>query len=186
MRVHRRSTGGALFLSLLILGCTAPEDDYSADAAAEMMQPVSEDVLQQLESEYPVLGEAPVGEPQPARAGRTVPQNVLEQVTGEATYYADHFEGQRTASGIPFRQDQLVAAHRAYPFGTLLRVTNLQNDRSVNVRVVDRGPFGPTSEARQTIIDLSRRAATQLGYTDAGRTSVRVEVLEWGEGIPTS
>jgi rare lipoprotein A len=109
---------------------------------------------------------------------------VLETVRGEATFYANTFEGRRTASGIPFRQNQLVAAHRAYPFGTLLRVTNLRNDRSVNVRVVDRGPHGATAHARNTIIDLSRRAAERLGYISAGRAQVRVEVLEWGKGLP--
>jgi rare lipoprotein A len=79
-------------------------------------------------------------------------------------------------AAFPSRQNQLVAAHRDFPFGTVLRVTNTRNDRAVNVRVVDRGPFG----AEQTIIDLSRRAAQQLGYIEAGRTPVQVEVLEWG------
>ncbi|MBA2670653.1 MAG: septal ring lytic transglycosylase RlpA family protein [Gemmatimonadetes bacterium] len=120
----------------------------------------------------------------PSRVQAALPEEVLSQVTGEATFYADKFEGRRTASGIPFRQNQMVAAHRAYPFGTVLRVTNLRNDRSVNVRVVDRGPFGGSERVRRTIIDLSRRAAQQLGYLDAGRTPVRVEVLEWGSGLP--
>ena len=107
---------------------------------------------------------------------------VLRTVTGEATYYADKFEGRRTASGTVFRQDDMVAAHRAYPFGTVLRVTNTRNDRSVTVRVVDRGPFGTRAKQRNTIIDLSRRAAERLGYITAGRTPVKIEVLEWGKG----
>lgn len=106
-----------------------------------------------------------------------------ETVMGDATFYADRFEGRRTASGIPFRNDQMVAAHRAFPFGTILRVTNLANDRSVNVRVVDRGPFGGSAAARRTIIDLSRRAAEELNYIGQGRTRVKVELLEWGPGI---
>ena len=79
------------------------------------------------------------------------PPSVKETVEGEATFYADHFEGRRTASGIPFRQNQLVAAHRGFPFGTLLRVTNLRNGKAVNVRVVDRGLHGgvPSAVARQ-------------------------------------
>jgi rare lipoprotein A len=120
----------------------------------------------------------------PQRVRETLPPRVLESVRGEATFYANTFEGRRTASGIPFRQYQLVAAHRAYPFGTLLRVTNLRNDRSVNVRVVDRGPHGAPARARNTNIDLSRRAADRLGYISAGRAQVRVEVLEWGKGLP--
>jgi rare lipoprotein A len=109
---------------------------------------------------------------------------VLQAVTGGATFYADKFEGGRTASGILFRQHQMVAAHRAFPFGTLLRVTTLRNDRSVNVRVVDRGHFASPKKAERPIIDLSKRAAEQLGYVGAGRARVRIEVLEWGEGVP--
>ena len=149
--------------------------------------------LQQLKQEYPVLradrapAPTPDGDATPARVPARVRQaltpRVLERVTGEATFYADKFEGRRTASGIPFRQNQMVAAHRAYPFGTVLRVTNTRNDRSVTVRVVDRGPHGARAAARNTIIDLSRRAAEQLDYTAAGRTPVAVEVLEWGDGL---
>jgi rare lipoprotein A len=151
-------------------------------------------IIDQLAAAYPVLREERAAEPQPngdpslselpQRVRETLPPRVLETVRGEATFYANTFEGRRTASGIPFRQNQLVAAHRAYPFGTLLRVTNLRNDRSVNVRVVDRGPHGATARARNTIIDLSRRAAERLGYISAGRAQVRVEVLEWGKGLP--
>ena len=119
----------------------------------------------------------------PQRLADALSADILETVTGSASFYADTFEGRRTASGIPFRQNQLVAAHRAYPFGTILRVTNLNNDRSVNVRVVDRGPFGNSSKAKRRIIDLSRRAANELGFVRSGHTEVRVEVLQWGKGI---
>ena len=143
-----------------------------------------------LAEQYPRLGTEPLPPPQPSpdagAATPDVPGEVLEMVSGEATYYAQKFEGRRTASGIPFRQNQLVAAHRAYPFGTVLRVTNLRNQRSVNVRVVDRGPFGNSAHARRTILDLSRRAAEQLDYIGDGRTQVKVEVLEWGRGIAVS
>ncbi len=107
-------------------------------------------------------------------------QKVLQSVRGEATYYADKFDGRETASGTIFRQNDMVAAHRGFPFGTLLRVTNTRNDRSVEVRVVDRGPWGARAAARNTIIDLSRRAARQLGYVSQGRAQVRIDVLEWG------
>lgn len=137
------------------------------------------EVLAQLKEQYPVLRETPAPEPQPhgdavpdevpERLRKALPERVLQAVTGNATFYADKFEGRRTASGIPFRQNQMVAAHRAFPFGTLLRVTNLHNERAVNVRVVDRGPFASPKKAAKPIIDLSRRAAEQLGYVDAGR-----------------
>lgn len=108
--------------------------------------------------------------------------DVLETVTGPASYYADTFEGRRTASGIRFRQREMFAAHRKYPFGTVLRVTNLSNDRSVTVRVVDRGPFARPKRAQRPVLDVSRSAAERLGFVRAGKTNVRIEVLEWGKG----
>jgi rare lipoprotein A len=180
-------------LSAFLLAACGPADapeTVAGDPAAE----VTPGLLEQLKERYPVLGEEPAPEPQPNSHARpedipetvrsTVGDRVLRTVTGEATFYADKFEGRRTASGIPFRQNQLVAAHRAFPFGTLLRVTNTANNRAVNVRVVDRGPFGSGAKAQRTVIDLSRRAAQDLGYIQAGRAQVRVEVLEWGEGLP--
>lgn len=164
-----------------------------ACTAQQTAQPgqLNDEQIAELTEKYPVLREDSAPEPEPSpdavkaipASMRSLPDRVLETVRGEATFYADKFEGRRTASGIPFRQNQMVAAHRLYPFGTLLRVTNTRNDRSVNVRVVDRGPFGKRAAQRNTIIDLSRRAASQLGYIEAGRTPVKVEVLEWGEGL---
>jgi rare lipoprotein A len=94
---------------------------------------------------------------------------------GEASYYADKFEGRATASGELFSQDELTAAHRTFPFGTMLRVVNLRNNRMVVVRVNDRGP-GKASR----IVDLSRRAAEELQMVANGIARVRVEVLRWG------
>jgi rare lipoprotein A len=187
-----RYLAAAATLAFAAIACT-PEPELSADgssdAAAERDGLLPPEVLAQLEAEYPRLGETPLPQPQPnghadpANAPANLPAEVLERVTGEATFYADRFEGRRTASGVPFRQNQMVAAHRAYPFGTLLRVTNTRNNRSVNVRVVDRGPFGSSERARRTVIDVSARAAGELGFIDAGRAPVRVEVLEWGRGL---
>ena len=72
--------------------------------------------------------------------------------TGEASYYADRYHDRRTASGELYKTDSATAAHRTLPFGSLVRVTNLQNGKSVVVRINDRGPF-----VRGRIIDLSRR-----------------------------
>lgn len=105
---------------------------------------------------------------------------VLATAHGEATYYADMFEGRRTASGIIFSNAEMFAAHREYPFGTVLRVTDVETGRAVVVRVVDRLPPPRTARARRTIIDLSQRAAKALGFIRAGRVQVRLEVLEWG------
>ena len=93
--------------------------------------------------------------------------------TGMASFYGDAFEGKPTASGEPYRASRLTAAHRTLPFDTRVRVTNLSNDRSVIVKVNDRGPY-----AKERIIDLSRAAAVKLDYIDKGVTRVRIEVLK--------
>jgi rare lipoprotein A len=96
-----------------------------------------------------------------------------------ASYYGPGFEGKRTASGIPFDKAAMVAAHPTYPFGTVVRVTNLANKRRVDVRIVDRGPAkGP--RAHGVLIDLSSGVAENLDFIRQGRTKVRLEVLRWG------
>jgi rare lipoprotein A len=98
---------------------------------------------------------------------------VLSVQRGQATYYANRFHGRTTASGERFDQGALTAAHRRLPFGTRVRVINLNNDASVIVRINDRGPFGN----RRRIIDLSRAAAERIDMIQAGVVPVRVEVL---------
>lgn len=95
-----------------------------------------------------------------------------KSVVGEASFYGKEFEGRKTASGERYHGDELTAAHRTLPFGTRLKVTNLANDRSVKVVVNDRGPH-----RRHRVIDLSRRAAKELGMLRSGVARVRVEVL---------
>ncbi len=98
---------------------------------------------------------------------------------GLASYYGRNFHGKPMASGATFDMHAMVAAHPTYPFGTLVRVTNLRNGRSVQVRVLDRGPAkGP--QAAGVVIDLSQGAADTLGFVRDGRTRVRLEVLRWG------
>jgi rare lipoprotein A len=98
---------------------------------------------------------------------------------GLASYYGPGFDGKATASGVPFDMHAMVAAHPTYPFGTIVRVTNLRNQRAVDVRVLDRGPAkGPRGDG--VLIDLSYGAAQALGFIRQGRTRVRLEVLRWG------
>jgi rare lipoprotein A len=111
---------------------------------------------------------------------RAKPASILEVRQGLASYYGPGFEGKRTASGVPFDKTAMVAAHPTYPFGTVVRVTNLANTRQVDVRVVDRGPArGPRAEG--VVIDVSSGAAARLGFVRQGRTKVRLEVLRWGD-----
>jgi rare lipoprotein A len=93
--------------------------------------------------------------------------------TGNASYYANKFEGRRTANGERYRKKYFTAAHRTLPFGTLLKVTNPKNHRWVVVRVNDRGPHH-----RKRIIDLSYRAAKHLGITSGpGVMKVYIEEI---------
>ena len=113
------------------------------------------------------------------RAG-TPPAGVLETREGLASFYGPGFHGKTTASGVPFDMHAMVAAHPTYPFGTMVRVTNLSNGRTVQVRVLDRGPAqGPRTAG--VVIDVSQGAAESLGFIRAGRTRVRLEVLRWGK-----
>ncbi len=98
---------------------------------------------------------------------------------GKATYYSKRMTGARTSSGERLHHDSLTCAHRTHPFGTMLRVTNLNNGREVVVRVTDRGPHG-----RGRIIDLSWAAAKALDIIDHGVAMVRVEVVSGQDGIP--
>lgn len=105
---------------------------------------------------------------------------ILESREGLASFYGKGDHGDETASGTTFDMHTLVAAHPTYPFGTRVRVTNLENDRQVTVRIVDRGPADDV-QREGVIIDISRRAARDLGFLKDGRVRVRVEVLEWGQ-----
>ncbi|MCW3462416.1 septal ring lytic transglycosylase RlpA family protein [Chitinophaga nivalis] len=90
--------------------------------------------------------------------------------TGKASYYADSFDGRRTASGEVFRQNHLTAAHKSLPFGTKVTVINVSNGKSVKVRITDRGPF-----AAGRIIDLSRKAAARIGMINTGVANVEIK-----------
>jgi rare lipoprotein A len=97
--------------------------------------------------------------------------------TGKASFYADKFEGNPTASGEKYKHSRLTAAHRTLPFGTRVRVTNLGNNKTVEVVVNDRGPF-----VDGRVIDLSRSAAEKLDFINAGLAEVKVEVIDAGDG----
>lgn len=104
----------------------------------------------------------------------TVSLTVLGQIqVGKASYYSKRATGRMTASGDRLHHDSLTCAHRSYPFGTLLQVTNPSNGRMIVVRVNDRGPF-----VRGRIVDLSWAAAKVLGILSTGVANVIIEPLE--------
>jgi rare lipoprotein A len=92
---------------------------------------------------------------------------------GVASYYGKEFNGRRTASGQRYSDRKFTAAHRKLPFGTMVKVTNLYNGKSVTVRVNDRGPF-----KKGRIIDLSYAAARAIGIVGAGTGRVRIEIVK--------
>lgn len=98
---------------------------------------------------------------------------------GKATFYSKRATGARTANGERLHHDSLTCAHRTYPFGTLLRVKNPANGKEVVVRVTDRGPF-----IRGRIIDLSWRAAKELGIIAQGVAMVEIEKVTTQNGVP--
>ena len=97
---------------------------------------------------------------------------------GKAVWYGGKWHGRRTASGERFNKHAMTAAHRSLPLGSRIRVINLENDRSVVLRVNDRGPYG---RDRSRILDVSEAAARRLGFRDRGWVRVRVEVLREAE-----
>jgi rare lipoprotein A len=91
---------------------------------------------------------------------------------GVASFYSDKFNGRKTSNGEIFSQKKLTAAHNSLPLGTYVRVTNLRNKRTVIVKINDR-----LHHRNKRVIDLSRAAATKLGYIKSGLTRVKIEVL---------
>jgi rare lipoprotein A len=104
----------------------------------------------------------------------------LPSEEGLASFYGPGFQGEETASGEIFDQNQMTAAHRKLPLGSVVRVTNLENGRQVIVRVTDRGPYG-RNYRRGAIIDVSKGAARRLDFIEDGLVRVRVDVLETPE-----
>ena len=99
--------------------------------------------------------------------------SVGDTETGIAAYYSNVFQGRRTASGERYDKNAYTAAHKRLPYGTRIRITNLENDKSVVVKINDRGP-----RSKKRMLDVSRRAAQDLGFIQKGLTKVRLEVIE--------
>jgi len=97
--------------------------------------------------------------------------------SGVASYYGSKFHGKMTASGEAFNMYELTAAHRTLPFGTILKVTNLANGKSVTVTVNDRGPF-----RKNRVLDLSYAAAKKIGMLQSGTARIQAVIVRLGKG----
>lgn len=105
----------------------------------------------------------------------SISANTLYKNNVTASYYAEAFHGKKTSNGEIFNMYELTCAHKELPFNTILKVTNLRNGKSVNVRVNDRGPFVVGRE-----IDLSKAAAVKLNMIGSGTTKVKLEIVKMG------
>ena len=117
----------------------------------------------------PAAAPAPAPAPAPVAVAPAASGGAME---GLAAYYSNRLNGRKTASGEVFDQGKLTAAHQTLAFGTKVKVTNTKNNRSVVVRINDRGPTQPGR-----VIDLSRAAAAKLGMMKAGLVPVKLEVV---------
>ena len=95
---------------------------------------------------------------------------------GIASYYGSKFHKKRTANGEIFNMYKVSAAHKTYPLGTKVKVTNLENGKSIKLFINDRGPF-----AKGRILDLSYKAARKLDFVNQGTTKVRIDVIRLGD-----
>jgi rare lipoprotein A len=157
---------------------SVPVTDSQPKKAAET-RPISNDSAAPAKITQPTRINQTSQQPKPSAQAAKKPQPVQPTKTraktrkqGMASWYGPGFNGRRTASGERFNQNSLTAAHRSLPMGTRVKVTNLNNGRSVVVRINDRGPF---SGGR--IIDLSHGAARLIGVVQSGVAPVLLEVL---------
>jgi rare lipoprotein A len=98
---------------------------------------------------------------------------VVTVMYGKASYYGSEFDGRSTANGETFSNREYTAAHKSLPFGSMVKVTNLANNKIVIVRINDRGPY-----VAGRVIDLSRKAAEELDMIRAGVIDVKIELLK--------
>ena len=112
--------------------------------------------------------------------GNPKPEDVRvgDVITGVSSWYGPNFHGKLTANGEVFDQYGVTAAHKTLPLGTVARVTNIDNGKSLILRINDRGPY-----VGDRILDCSYGAATKLGFKDLGTANVEVKIIELGDGV---
>tara|TARA_B100001167_G_scaffold54366_1_gene31643 strand:+ start:223 stop:540 length:318 start_codon:yes stop_codon:yes gene_type:complete len=97
-------------------------------------------------------------------------------MTGVSSFYAEDFHGKLTANGEVYDMYGLTAAHKTLPLNTIVRVTNIENNKSLILRINDRGPY-----VKGRILDCSYGAAKKLEFVNEGTAKVKIEVIEWGD-----
>ena len=162
---------GLIIAVLFLSGCT--EIEYASHVAKSSWGTTSSGTPQTTTGSPTQQGAFKIGKPYQIEGQTYYPKESYDLVeTGIASWYGPGFHGKKTASGERFDTGELTAAHRTLQMPSLVRVTNLDNGRSVIVRVNDRGPF-----ARGRVIDVSERAASLLDFKMKGTAKVKLEVL---------
>ncbi len=106
-------------------------------------------------------------------SGKTRTYATSHELVGQASWYGSKYHGRLTASGERYNMRAYTAAHKTLPFGTIVRVTNTQNNKSVDVKINDRGPF-----VKGRVIDLSRKSFDKIGDIKGGLVPVRIEIVD--------
>jgi len=146
--------------ALLFVSCTASPRFTSSHPSAKKHQPANKTTRAKDDVPPSLNTTAKVG----------------QSYVGIASYYGPNFHGQLTANGEVFDMYGITAAHQTLPFNTVVRVTNLENEKSLLVRINDRGPF-----VKGRMLDLSYGAAKKLGIIASGTAKVQMEIVEMGD-----
>jgi peptidoglycan lytic transglycosylase len=166
-RARSSSFAGIIVCVIVLLGCARRRPVISSAPPVINPEPAPEPTPEPAPT-VPIPSPS-VAQP-PTRSAPSVASIYVEQ--GIASWYGVPFHGRRAANGEIFDMNTLVAAHRTLPFGSILRVTNLNNGRQIEVRVIDRGPF-----VGDRVLDLARAAAIGLDMIGTGTAPVRIEML---------
>ena len=152
-------------------------------SACSSQSPPSVQASASREAQPPAARQPRVSNPAPSAGTpeqqKAASRRAKETRIGLASFIAARLQGRKTASGEPYDGAKLVAAHPSYPMGTLVRVTNQDNGRVVQVKVIDR-----SAGRDRLIIDVSRTAAERLDFVRQGTAKVTTEVIEWGTAQP--
>lgn len=147
---------------MLLVGCASEPRQFEYKNLPQEVEAIKEDGgVYKIGNKYTVLGQT-----------YTPREDYGYSETGMASWYGDDFHNKRTANGETYNMNAITAAHRTLPLPSIVRVTNLENGRSIIARVNDRGPY-----VKNRIIDVSQKGAEMLGYKNKGIAKVKVEVL---------
>jgi len=147
-------------------------ENFNSTNFSESQESAAEDLSPQTNNEYP-LGNFKIGNPYSIFGVEYKPRDYETfEETGTASWYGDDFNGKPTANGEIYNKGDITAAHPTLPLPSIIRATNLRNNKTVVVRVNDRGPF-----AKNRVIDFSEKSAELLGFKNQGTTEVKIELL---------